>query len=306
MSKQASPTIIGAFLLTALGLGVLALFMFGSGQYFKKKESFAMYFKDSVNGLEVGAPVKFKGVSVGQVSEISIRFNEAKNSAYIPVIVEIEDLHLAKNIKTDLEQENGIDSGDFSVRKGLRAKLVMQSYLTGKLFIELDFYPDAAPPVYIKGRLSYKEIPVIGSDLNEVWGDVTDVLADLKKINFVEIGNRVELLVTHLDEGVREIEFKKINDEFLETLKVVKETADDFDIDGLVDKASGAFDKFESTFNSIDRMMKPHSPFRYQLYNTLEEVEDAAKAVRVLTEYLERNPNALVAGKYGKNQSSRK
>lgn len=306
MSKHASPTIIGAFLLTALGLGILALFMFGSGQYFKKKESFALYFKDSINGLDVGASVKFKGVSVGQVSEILIRFNEAKNSAYIPVVVEIDDLVLAKNIKTDLEQEHGNAASDFRIKKGLRAKLIMQSYLTSKLFIELDFYPDAAPPAYVRGRLPHKEIPVIGSDLNEVWSDVTDVLTDLKKINFAGIGDRIESLVTYLDEGIKKVEFERINDELLGTLSEVKKTARNFDVDTLVDKASGAFDKFGATFNSLDKMMKVYSPFRYQLSSTLEEVEDTAKAIRVLVEYLERNPNALIAGKYGKNQSSRR
>ncbi|HQU09329.1 MAG TPA: MlaD family protein, partial [Opitutales bacterium] len=117
MSKKANPSIIGLFVLGAIVLGVVAILFFGSTNIFTPKEDFVIYFEESVNGLEIGAPVKFKGVPIGEVTGILISFNDQHTNAYIPVMIEIDKAKLQDRIgeSVDLKSpnllQNAIDHG---------------------------------------------------------------------------------------------------------------------------------------------------------------------------------------------------
>src|SRR5262249_62254129 len=90
MNKKISPTLIGAFVVGALALLVVAIIAFGSGQLFRKTREFVLYFEGSVNGLHIGAPVKFKGVEIGSVKNILLQLNKDMAVNEIPVIIEID------------------------------------------------------------------------------------------------------------------------------------------------------------------------------------------------------------------------
>ena len=90
MNKKISPTLIGAFVIGAIALLVIAIIVFGSGRLFKQTREFVLYFETSVNGLRVGAPVKFKGVEVGSVKNIVLQLEKDTQVARIPVIIEID------------------------------------------------------------------------------------------------------------------------------------------------------------------------------------------------------------------------
>src|SRR5688572_10739970 len=91
MSKKASPTLIGAFILGAIVLGVAGILLFTSSRLFTATEKFIIYFDSSLNGLKEGAPVKFRGVTIGTVSRVMIHFNQATNDPAMPVILEINE-----------------------------------------------------------------------------------------------------------------------------------------------------------------------------------------------------------------------
>ena len=90
MNKKISPTLIGAFVVGALALMVIAIVAFGSGQFFRKTRQFVLYFEGSVNGLHVGAPIKFKGVEIGSVKNILLQLDSNTQVNEIPVIIEID------------------------------------------------------------------------------------------------------------------------------------------------------------------------------------------------------------------------
>jgi hypothetical protein len=139
MSKPIGKPIIGAFVVGAVALAVAGLFVLGGGQFLKKKYIRVMYFDGSVKGLKVGAPVTFRGVEVGTVTDITIRANPKDLTTRIPVIVEI-DPH-------SIETPGGYlgDQLPRMIKRGLRAKLDLQSLVTGQLQIELDYMPDTKP-----------------------------------------------------------------------------------------------------------------------------------------------------------------
>src|SRR4051812_34643117 len=122
MSMKASPTKIGLFVIIGVALSVAAVMIFGSGKLFSHRIPLVLYFSDSVNGLTVGAPVKFKGVPIGQVTKIQISFDERGQPSKIPVLIEVnEDLVLSKGGGSDVMQES--DFFEKQIKQGLRGSL---------------------------------------------------------------------------------------------------------------------------------------------------------------------------------------
>jgi paraquat-inducible protein B len=89
VSKQVNKTVIGAFVVGAIALLVVALVIFGSGAFFKLRPKFVLYFDTSVKGLNVGSPVNFRGVPIGAVTDVQLQFNVKDLKLKIPVFVEL-------------------------------------------------------------------------------------------------------------------------------------------------------------------------------------------------------------------------
>jgi len=184
MSKPASKTLIGAFVVGAIALVVAGVMIFGSGKFLRETYKFVMYFEGSVKGLNVGAPVVFRGVKVGTVTDVQLRYNPADLSFKIPVFVEIEPDRITvveprppsridpqRYLDLVLERVRGGPDPEAHLRlliaRGLRAQLQMQSLVTGQLMVELDFNPDK-PVTLVGGDTGYPEIPTIPSPLKEL------------------------------------------------------------------------------------------------------------------------------------------
>ncbi len=127
MGKKVSPTLIGAFVIGAVALAVLGVFVFGSGQFFKKTRPYVMYFPGSVNGLSVGSPVKFRGVQLGQVTNIELVFDAAAQdqAPRIPVYAELDPKKIIVEGTTMKMSDPRMLQAFFD--KGLRAQLQSQS-----------------------------------------------------------------------------------------------------------------------------------------------------------------------------------
>ncbi len=163
MSKPANKTLIGIFVLGAIALLVIAVVVLGSGKFFKKMYVAVCYFEGSVGGLNIGAPVVFRGVKVGSVKDVVLRFDTEKLTIQIPVYIEI-------NPRTGELIGPGFKElwGDLRpmIDHGLRARLEMQSILTGQMQVGLDFYP--GKPAKLVGDTNYPEIPTIPTPLQEL------------------------------------------------------------------------------------------------------------------------------------------
>src|SRR5512135_3750728 len=139
MAKQASRMMIGGFVVLAVIIMAASLVVFGSGKFFKKTNKYVLYFDESVKGLNVGAPVLFQGVPVGSVTGIILEADLANMKTQIPVIIEIEP----DRWKVRTGERHYREVAAKLIEMGLRAQLVMQSFITGQLMIQLDFYPKA-------------------------------------------------------------------------------------------------------------------------------------------------------------------
>lgn len=298
MSQQANPTRIGFFVLGALAIAIFAVAFFGGGEVFEDKEKFVLYFEGSVNGLIEGSPVKFKGVPVGEVEDIRIRYNQGKSSNHIPVIIQID----SKKIRGYRGKVTKLDDGHTlseQIKFGLRGHLEFQSLVTGVLFIELDYHKDAGPPVYIQeGDTEYPEIPTISSEFGEVGEDIKKIAVSVSKFDFEGISKKTDKLLTKLDK-IDVDEFNKLltsaDDAFVQVTQLSKEMENSLNI--IVKDIDESAVEMKSTFKEVRQMFEPQSTFRYEFRRAMTEIARAAEYVGLLADYLERNPNALLSGK---------
>lgn len=329
MSKKANPAIVGGFVLTAIVLLTAALIVFGSGNFMKQQGHFILYFEDSVNGLAPGAPVKFKGVPIGQVKEILIYYNQEPYDDSIPVIIEIDMTRLRDTLGVDIDLTDQ-DVMNGQINDGLRAKLQQASMVTGLLFVELNYVTPAPPPVLHQIKQSeYVEIPTMPSGLTEIIKKVSQMVNNISQIDFASMGRRLNGLLDKLEKGVGQVDFKGISDQAKDTLKSIDELASNedlkkafanldtalIDLQKLVNNLDGdmgvlvddvrvtltaareTLDRFSVLAADADGMVAPDSALRYELTNALSEFGGAMRSLRVLADYLERNPSALITGK---------
>lgn len=169
MKKETNKTLVGAFVIGALILVIAGMMAFGSGSLFKRPHRYVMYFAGSVKGLNLGAPVQLKGVAMGKVVSISLVYSETDNAFFTQVVFDIPQGAVnvvdapdgsGKHLR-DLTNDNAIDE---MISNGLRAKLELQSFVTGQLLVAFDFYPKT-PVTLMRFSSDLKELPTLPSDM---------------------------------------------------------------------------------------------------------------------------------------------
>jgi paraquat-inducible protein B len=146
--------VVGAFVLGGILLALSAIVLFGKFNLFNPSTEAAVVFQDSIGGLSVGTPVTFRGVRVGAVESISIEFDPETKVAYIPVIVRLTPNRAPGARKTGSETIDLLDL----ITRGLRAELIVQSFVTGQAQINLDFDP-SSPAILHPSITTLPEIP---------------------------------------------------------------------------------------------------------------------------------------------------
>src|SRR5271169_1281095 len=144
--KTSNPTALGLFLVIGLAIGVAGVLIFSSGNLFHQQQKSILYFDGSLKGLNPGAPVKFRGVTIGKVDQILIRHNQARDDYAMPVIIAI-DKKLVQSKSDEILQIDNQARLNENIRRGLRGRLDAESVVTGVLHVSLDMVPDAPPPV---------------------------------------------------------------------------------------------------------------------------------------------------------------
>jgi paraquat-inducible protein B len=174
--SRANPAVVGGFVIGAIALIVIGLLVFGGTGWFVPYNKYVAYFPGSVKGLQVGAPVDFRGVTVGEVTDIKVLFNPEEVNARIPVVMELDPTEIEVVGRGEIIAAS--EDAERLIKGGLRAQLQSQSLLTGLLFVNLDFYPNA-PARLVGGDEPYPEIPTIPSGFEQLQQSAGDVAARL-------------------------------------------------------------------------------------------------------------------------------
>jgi paraquat-inducible protein B len=319
MNKKVSPTLIGAFVVGALALAVIALLMFGSGRLFRNTREFILYFDSSVNGLRVGAPVKFRGVEIGSVKNILLQVEKNMRVEGIPVIIEID---LEKLTRRGASGDVVMDPKAFeeAIDRGLRAQLALESFVTGVRYIGFDVFP-GSPARFVQAEGSkYQEIPTIPTTFERTEDAVVQILAKLSEIDFKGLAESAGQTIDGVNKLVNAPELRAALQSLEKTMPKLDEAVVNIKqaaatIDGSVKtlsddlgktstaarralaKAEDTMKEAEATMTSVRAVLDPDSPTFYELTRSLKEVAAAARSLRLLASYVERNPRALVFGK---------
>lgn len=297
MSKQPSKALIGMFVIGAVTLVVIALIAFGKGAFFSQKIKGVMYFEGSVKGLQIGSPLMFRGVPVGQVTDIRLLFHSAELAFIIPVYVEIDPEKL-----TIPEGKESLPGGgklvEPLVKKGLRAQLQMQSFVTGQLVINLDFYPDK--PVRLTGF--DKRLP----ELPTIPGDFDQLQKSIASVDVGAIAAKLERVLDSVDALVASKDLKGSIAALEKTLVNIDKLSRNADaqIDPLVKEIRGTLATANKTLDGVDKtaleykdLASQNRNIGYDIHKTLVEVQALSRSLRSLVDYLDRHPEALIRGK---------
>ncbi len=228
MSRKANKMAIGAFVVGAVVLLVAAILVFGSGDFFKQTDKYVVFFDGSIKGLSEGAPVIFRGVRIGSVKDISLLYEPKTRDVLISVVIDVE-LSRVQGVPEII----GYPNYAAFIKKGLRARLEIQNFITGQLMLSFDYYPDK-PAILHNVTMQYPELPAL------------PISPDIFKL-------------------MDEIPIKEIS------INLEKTTA------------------------GISKLV--NSEGLYGLKSALQEVTEAARSVRMLTEYIEQHPEAFLKGK---------
>lgn len=330
MSKKANPTLVGAFVLVAAALTVAAVIALGSIKFKDNTFRCVAFFTGSLYGLDLGAAVAFRGVTIGRVSDIRINFDQQQNNYIIPVYIDIEQTQALEDNQADSRNPETLRKMiQQLIGQGLKAQLKTTSLLTGKLYIDLAFFPDTEIRLHGKDP-ELIEIPTQASGLEqitqkletlplkEILNKTASALDGINSIiNSAETRHALQALdstLARLDTllAKADTELPVLTAELkkgLTNFSTLSATASTFlktadkelppmsrDLQHLLTSLNGTATTLTKTLNNIEQITAKDSLFSYQVTSSLQEIEKAASSIRQLTDYLQQNPNALLFG----------
>ncbi|MET3107770.1 paraquat-inducible protein B [Oxalobacteraceae bacterium GrIS 2.11] len=245
---------------------------------------FAIYFKDSLRGLSVGAPVDFHGITIGEVKTIGVEYLKKEGLFRFPVEINIyPDRMRARTLGEQVPQNMRDNENRLLTEKlvssGMRAQLKTGNLLTGQLYVSLDFYPEAR-----KETIDWKHkppvIPSINGGLGELQESVASILKKVDKIPLDQLSGDLQRALKQLTQTLADSDhlIQQVDTDLAPELKAT------------LAEARGTLVKAQNTLNA-------DSPLQSDLRETLKQVSKSARAIADLADYLDRHPDSLIRGK---------
>ncbi len=336
MSKQANPTLIGTFVLFGLAVAIAAIMVLGKFNFKDDTVRCVAYFSGSLHGLDIGAPVTFRGVSVGRVSDIQLQYDKKSENYVIPVFIEIDQQvrpEQGSKKKTHAEMQRSLDA---LIAQGLQAQMKTSSLLTGKLYVDLALTPNEKPVLHGTDG-DYLEIPTLASGIDKIaekleslpLEEIVSRAADaLDNFNKLMSSDQTGEALRSLSSAMQNLDsiLKSVNTDLPGLVTDLRKGIKDFsasmaEANKLLQSAdkglgplSGEMQQLLVNLNKnsehlsillqeMNGFAAKDSAFSYQLQSSLREMEQAASSVRDLTDYLLQNPNSLIFGNKGNKEA---
>lgn len=237
-------------------------------------------FDQSVRGLSPGAPVDFRGVTVGQVRSIGIEYQRDKKAFRMPVVVELYPSRMGlreKDVADDTRKRAIVRS---LVQRGMRAQLRTGNLLTGQLYVALDFFPKAPLPSDPDLNASLPELPTTPGTFDELQAKLGDIVTKIDKVPFDQIGQDARTAMASM------------NKMLVNADKLVAQVNGD-----VAPQVTAALQDARRTLASANGALAPDASLQQDTRRMMQELTRTAASLRALTDYLERHPEALLRGK---------
>jgi paraquat-inducible protein B len=330
MSKQANTVVIGAFVVGAFLILFSALFYL-SGNVFKRNADVGlMVFDGSVKGLKVGAPVAFKGVQIGEVTDFDVIVDLDTYEVLTPVEVRIYGDRVVGVSGGERIENSDYDPTEALIKRGLRAQLQTQSLLTGLLYIQLDFHPTREPRFTAEDLEKYD----IDDDINIVPTIPTDferLARGLEEFDFKALFENIETTLNGIDRLINDEDLQALPENINATLAAIEDMSRRLDgevatlspgLNELLTEAGGTMKTLNadmpelsadaqlalqelrtalgaagSTLSNVDHLLSDDSAVMYDVRRAAQELSAAGRALQSLAETLETQPESLLRGK---------
>ncbi len=321
MSQKASLSAIGGFVLLGLALAAMAMLYFGSGRMFRTANKLVAFFPGSTQGLTVGSAVEFRGVRIGEVTDINMLYNEDARSYEVPVFFQTWTDRIYTVTGQDYQPVDDISPEQQINVLGLRARLQTKSFVTGQQVISLEYLPDT--PVRMSGVATqgfyqdHFEIPTLESKFEQF----ADQFQDLDLAGLVNAARDMFIAVEQLagnpelQEAIREVRLgitdaRAFIDSARATVDEVRPAAinalnqataslnaAEAAINDIGPASTKALKRADATLKTARDLMGKDSSTRNDLERALQEAASAAEAIRNLAEYINQNPDAFLRGR---------
>ncbi|MBJ9693027.1 PqiB family protein [Burkholderia cenocepacia] len=239
-----------------------------------------MNFSQSLRGLAVGAPVDFRGIVLGEVTNIGIDFDPKTKNFLMPVTINVYPERLGRRFRETIESKGEPARREIVerlVQHGLRGQLRTGNLLTSQLYVALDFFPKA-PAVKIDTSRLPLELPTVPNTLDELQLQVADIAKKLDKVPFDQIGANLNSALANADKLFKQLD-TQVAPEARDTLSAAKQT-----------------------FSTAEATLQQDSPLQSDVRGALKELTRTLQSLNALADYLERHPESLLKGKPGVKQ----
>lgn len=257
---------------------------------------YRMYFDQSVRGLFPGAPVEIKGIKVGEVVKVGLRFDAERLDFQVPVLVALESERLSPLLSTGQVSRRSNKKGSLLpatekgtddvrtrleqlIEMGCRAQLKPGNLLTGQLYIDLAFYPDAPPVAQVAGE-DYPVIPTLSAPLEQLAQRVDTILKKVETIAFDRIGQELQVSMTELTAVLTQLK---------QTVNLVNRE--------MIPAVDASLQQLQKSLNGIDESFGPESGLSYNAGTAARELSMTLRSLRTLLDNLERDPQSLIFGR---------
>lgn len=300
MRKKISPTLIGVFVLGAAGLMVASALIFGAGELFRDSTRVVTYFDGSVKGLRSGANVLFRGVHVGTVVEVRAVVDSQTLEFSIPVVYDLPEGTVSYLRGEGFEKGPEEAIGEL-IEKGLRAKLISESIVTGQLAIELDFHPDeeatfrAPTDEYIEiPSIRALELTLVVEEALQLVKGVNELVPELQNI-LVGVDNLVNAEDTQQLPGSARAAADQLTATLGDAQTLIRNA--DSELGPVMQNIVATLEVAQGTLRQASLDLGPDSELYVRVTTTLNELENTMRSLRALLDLLERHPEALIKGK---------
>ena len=264
-----------------------------------ESERYVLYFNESLQGLSVGAPVTILGLPVGEVTAVGLDYVPETHGIRTRVEIMTYQYRFLRHLgKIDaaamkimsLEERDKIMQR-LVEEKGLRAQLRTGNLISGQRYVALDYFPDA-PKARINRAKDPPIFPVNPGKMENIELQLKSILAKVDKMPLEEIGKDLKKTLATLDSTLQSAD-RTLTRVDVETLPEAKKTLEE------LRRAVTTADRLLSSTDNT--LLGPDAPAQHELRDALQEIARAARAIRVLADYLERNPESLLRGKHKEN-----
>ena len=259
MSLKANYFKLGLFVIGAVIAGVILLVVIGSGRWFQPKLTVESYFNESVQGLDVGSKLKYRGVAIGEVTKIGFTYNRyqqdrpmSQRARFVLVEAQIEPKLLGGRVATgDFANE---EMAKLEVERGLRMRLAPQG-ITGTSYLEIDYVDPPPPLLQIDWKPDNIYIPSAPSQVSSIVNSAQEVLERLHKLDVEGTLVNLNKLMVTANDRIAALDTKALSERTVRVLGKVETTLDSIAAKKLSDEGVALLTELRATNAELQKML---------------------------------------------------